>query len=525
LWLTALANNNAAYWTGAGGSSWSATNFSDTINGIATLSGGNLTSSSDVQFAATGAGNLTTTLGANYTIGTLTITTPEVTINGTNTLTVNSSTASAINISATGNTTIGAILAGSAGLTKSGSGTLTLGANNTYTGNTTFTGGTVVFKTNNAFGNSTTGAIIVNPGAGNTATLQSGAENLTISKNFTLTAGSAAFDTNSNNTTLSGVISGSGSLTKSGSGTLTLSGSNTYNGSTTISAGTLSVQGNYTFTSANQSIASGAVLDFNVASGTRDGATTTMTGSGTLRKSGAGTIQWGATSATFGFGSGALIDVQGGTFTGGSNSNEVWTNNLADLNVASGATFNGVEAAVRVNKITGSGTIQGGYSGGGSTTVGVDNGSSQFDGVLADAASGILQLTKNGTGTITLNGNNTYTGTTTINTGTLAIAASGRLGGGTYSGNISNNAAFIYSGTNNQTLSGIISGSGSLTKNSSSTLTLSGNNTFSGGLTLNNGTLTIGISSTASGGLVSSGATGSGNVTLNGGTSPLLRPV
>lgn len=48
-------------------------------------------------------------------------------------------------------------------------------------------------------------------------------------------------NTNANNVSFDGVISGSGSITKTGAGTLILSGTNTYSGGITISAGTLSI--------------------------------------------------------------------------------------------------------------------------------------------------------------------------------------------------------------------------------------------------------------------------------------------
>jgi autotransporter-associated beta strand protein len=97
---------------------------------------------------------------------------------------------------------------------------------------------------------------------------------------------------------------------------------------------------------------------------------------------------------------------------------------------------------------------------GSSRTVTVSAGNLTVGGAISGSG---FSLTKDGAGTLTLSGNNTYSGATTISAGTLQIASSGRLGGGSYAGAISNSDTFIYSGTNNQTLSGIISGIGSLT--------------------------------------------------------------
>ena len=97
------------------------------------------------------------------------------------------------------------------------------------------------------------------------------------------------------------------------------------------------------------------------------------------------------------------------------------------------------------------------------------------------------------------------------------IGAAGRLGAGSYAQNITNNGAFIYSGTNAQTLSGIISGTGALTQNAASTLTLSGNNTYSGTTTISAGTLLVNGSLAAGSALtVDSGATLGGSGTING---------
>jgi autotransporter-associated beta strand protein len=242
--------------------------------------------------------------------------------------------------------------------------------------------------------------------------------------------------------TITATLSGTEGLLKSGTGTLVLSGPSAYSGTTEITAGTLRYQGG-SYASETHTIASGAVLEFNVSSGTFDAATTTINGAGTLRKTGAGTLRWPATVATFALEPGALIDVQEGTLTAGSFGNESWSANFSDLNVAAGATFNTVEANVRLNKITGSGTLASGWLGAGyqNLTIGVDDGSSTFNGPIANA-NAPANLVKAGTGTITLAGTNTYTGNTTINDGTLELAAGAQL-------------AFVVSDSTSNTVTGI----------------------------------------------------------------------
>ncbi len=256
-------------------------------------------------------------------------------------------------------------------------------------------------------------------GANHTIAADAGSLNLNIDTVFTSPTVTVADGITA---TIGAQLTGNEGLTKAGTGTLLLSGTRNYTGTTDVTEGRLQYQGG-TYASSLHNIASGAVLDFNVPSGTYDGASTTFTGAGTLRKTAAGTLWWPATIATFSLDSGALIDVQGGTFTGGAFANESWAGNLSDLNVAASATFNTVEANVRVNKITGSGTIATGFSGAGyqNLTIGVDNGTSTFDGVITDS-SAPGNLLKIGTGTITLTGASTYTGTTIVDAGTLSLA-------------------------------------------------------------------------------------------------------
>jgi autotransporter-associated beta strand protein len=217
-----------------------------------------------------------------------------------------------------------------------------------------------------------------------------------------------------------------GGVSKEGDGPMIISGPANFTGASSVLAGTLV----YTnaFAASAHTIASGAVLELNFAAN-RDSGTTSFSGIGTLRKTGAGTILWGAGSATFSLGASALIDIQEGVFTGGSHANENWTTNLSDLNVAAGAVFNGVEANVRVNRLSGTGTIKSGYGGAGyqALTFGVDNGSGAFDGLIVDSQSA-ANIVKEGTGTIIFLGANTYTGSTLVSAGTLQVGDGGLIG-------------------------------------------------------------------------------------------------
>ncbi len=224
-------------------------------------------------------------------------------------------------------------------------------------------------------------------------------------------------------TTIESTIAGSAGLIKNGGGSLTLSASNTLAGTTTLHQGTLILQN--TWQTPAFHIEGGALLDLNVASGTLDAGNSTFSGRGTLRKTGTGELLWAGDSATFNLESGSLIDVQSGILVGGSHANELWTSNLSDLNVSTGAIFSGVEANVRVNALSGAGTIRSGYPGAGynAFTFGVDHGGGTFSGSLEnDFTTG--NFIKAGNGTQILTGINTYTGTTSVSGGTLIVNGS-----------------------------------------------------------------------------------------------------
>ena len=284
-------------------------------------------------------------------------------------------------------------------------------------------------------------------------------------------------NTASGNITLGGAISGAGGISKNGSSTLTLSGNNTYAGNTTISAGTLQIGGagllgggNYSNTISN----SGTLLYTSTANQILSGV---ISGAGALTKNGASTLTLsgnntytGATALNAGMiqiGHASGLGV-GGNITFGGGGLQYGSGITADVSSRLKNSASAILIDTNSNNVTFASAVDSTNSGG---------------------------LTKNGTGTLTLSGNNTYTGATTISAGTLEVGSAGRLGAGNYTQNIVNNGTFIYSGTSNQTLSGIISGSGALTKNAASTLTLSGNNTYTGSTTLNAGTLRVGNNS------------------------------
>jgi len=124
--------------------------------------------------------------------------------------------------------TLSGVISGAGALTKTGTGTLMLAGVNVYTGVTKINGGTVSVLDVNSLGA---------PGSG----LSFDGGTLYFTSNFTLpdaivlNAGGGTIDGNFNHT-LSGVISGTGALTKTEAQTLTLSGVNTTRGQRTFMA-------------------------------------------------------------------------------------------------------------------------------------------------------------------------------------------------------------------------------------------------------------------------------------------------
>ena len=137
-------------------------------------------------------------------------------------------------------------------------------------------------------------------------------------------------NTNANNVSFDGVISGSGSITKAGAGTLILSGTNTYSGGTTISAGTLSIGSDTNIGSGTNTIGNKGTLLLSgngtytndwtlsgagsaIATDNNNTLSGVLSGNGGLTKTGAGTLTLSGTNTYTG-----MTTVRSGTLALGS---------------------------------------------------------------------------------------------------------------------------------------------------------------------------------------------------------------
>jgi autotransporter-associated beta strand protein len=132
--------------------------------------------------------------------------------------------------------TLSGLIGGTGQLTVAdgaGGGILSLtNTGNSYSGGTLLSGGTLAIQNDSVLG---TGGLTFNGGA-----LQTGVS-LSDSRSILLESLGGIFDTAGTTSTLSGLMSGGGALTKISSGTLILSGANTYTGGTVIKGGVLQV--------------------------------------------------------------------------------------------------------------------------------------------------------------------------------------------------------------------------------------------------------------------------------------------
>ena len=578
-----------ATWTGTSGATWdtSATNWSanvtgtpwDVTNGGANAALFNTASATASVSGTVWANSLTFSQAATISNGTITLAgaTPTITTTAT--------------------ATIASVLAGSAGFTKAGAGTLILSGSNTFTGGITFdsianasipsvvtvtgstslgtgsktvsltnygrtlaldgSGGNITLGSNISYtisnsgissggyvaapalqnlrgDNTIQGAIAVTSGGGGLK-VQSDAGTLTLTGVITTNyAGRVFVLDGSANGVISGNMpdaSGGATLTKQGAGTWTLSGADNFSGGITISQGALTIGGAGQLGSGTYSGSISNAATFNYSSSAAQTLSGAISGTGTLVQSGSGTLTLSGSNSY----SGGTNITSGVLSISSTASLPGWS--TGKFNVASGAALavGNAFSDANVTTILSSGTFAAGASFGYDTTAGNRS---------VGSIGGALGLVKIGGNTLTLTGSNSYTGATTVVSGTLALgpsavlssATSGLiLGGGALdlgassqtvgavsitaaaaagdtvlNGTLSGTSFAVSNTSGTAVLSANLAGVGALTKFGAGNCILSGSNSYSGGTQINAGTLTVGSANS----LPLSGITVSGSAVL-----------
>ncbi len=232
--------------------------------------------------------------------------------------------------------------------------------------------------------------------------------------------GTLTIGVNNGTGSFSGTLSGGSlALIKNGTGTQTFTGTTSYQAGTTVNGGRLTFVNSK---SGSSNFVNNAELEFNVTTAQQQLNGGNLSGTGNLIKSGAGQLWLGGNGSpqTVALtGAGTIIDVQGGTLRN-EYGNSAWSGNKAGLIVASGATFDVWDGSATVDEVNGAGTINKGFTGPSTLTIGANDGSGTFSGSITNGVGGMV-LVKQGTGTQTLSGPNTYTGATVISNGTLML--------------------------------------------------------------------------------------------------------
>ncbi|MCO9596983.1 fibronectin-binding autotransporter adhesin ShdA [Salmonella enterica subsp. enterica serovar Mbandaka] len=300
-------------------------------------------------------------------------------------------------------------------LTKQGDGTLILSNTGNDYGDTVIDGGILAAK--------------------DAASIGTG--DVTIAESATLALSQGTLDNN---------VTGEGQIVKSGSDELIVTGDNNYSGGTTITGGTLTADH-------ADSLGTGAIANSGVLQVGEGELENTLSGAGSLVKTGTGELTLSGDNSYSG-----TTTITGGTLTA-DHADSLGTGTIAN-----------------------SGVLQVG------------------EGELENTLSGTGSLVKTGTGELTLNGDNDYSGGTTIDDGVLIADNADSLG----TGAVANNGVLQ---VGEGELKNTLSGTGSLVKIGTGELTLNGDNDYSGGTTIDDGVLIAANVNALSGGDVDNSGT------------------
>ncbi|MGB1226303.1 MAG: YDG domain-containing protein [Poseidonibacter sp.] len=504
---------------------------------LTTTNNGNVTTNAtidgaynlDINTDGTGDTSIGGAIGASTALKNVTISTDTVSING-----INVEDNSAVEISNESESTISDIISGTGvTFTKDGTGTLILSGTNTYTGSTTIDDGTLQLGNGSNTGWVSSTSIVNN-------------SNLVYNR--------------SNETQYGGIISGTGNLEKKGTGTLILTKDNTYTGSTTITEGTLQLGNGGTEGSISNTsnVINNGTLKYNKASDSV--ANYLISGSGNVEIIGTSSLLFGDADNTNNIGfitttpqtiatnttvqdvleklAGGRMNGQaiGGILEAGVYNKDFTDGTFQVMMYSNGGAGNQWTKVVFVKlEQDGTNVTAKAYEGRPNTNPGkyavyasgdvrgVDYRTANITGTMPLATTGNFDDQDNSPGygvdqlftssKITFTKDNTYTGTTTLNTTVFSNDGSGTSVQGSYyerkalailqlgqngtSGNIEdsssilNNGVLIYDRSDDLTTTGDISGSGKITKLNSNTVTLSGLHSYTGSTLIDDGTLKI----------------------------------
>ncbi|MBN8419154.1 MAG: autotransporter-associated beta strand repeat-containing protein [Verrucomicrobia bacterium] len=428
-------------------------------------------------------------------------------------------------------------ISGAGGVTIGGSGIMAFSGVNTYAGTTTVNSAILQISGGSALAD--TALVAMSTGSSTNTLDVQGSETI-----GALSGGTAAFSVvnlasgqaltlTGGTQTYSGTFSGGGRLIVAGaqqtlasaftlsdvsvsSGTLTLAAASTITNGLILTGGTLqgSVARGSTLTLTNAIIVSAgthAFLSAQSNGGTTGTATINFGGPLTINAGGVLSLNTPGSNAAYGTANGALV------FGAAATSGTKFQLNGNNLTLA-GLSTNG--------PAPGSATVENGSTTAATLTIALAAGTSNtYAGTLRNGGTGALALTLNGAAdsVLTLSGVNTFTGATTVTSGSLVLAHSLALQGSTVTtggtglvfdssvtshtftfGGLSgttdlaltdnaSGAVTLLIGNNgtSQTYSGVLSGAGSLTKVGAGIQTFSAAQTYTGATTVIGGTLRI----------------------------------